>query len=146
MFYQVLQTTNLTLEPDDAPEQDVHCSTGVTETLLSGACWSPCSVIAVVMLQPVFPSHLQGLWLHLCDHLASTARAIVLPACGLGLDLPAFPLSSDSGHCPVPAMLLQPCFQPGLWSKPEFRVAVTSTREICPISITDITLDSKVYL
>ncbi|KAK1343388.1 hypothetical protein QTO34_016168 [Cnephaeus nilssonii] len=38
-----------------------------------------------------------------------------------------------TGHCPGPAKLLQPCFQPGLWSKPGFRVILTSARAICPV-------------
>lgn len=40
-----------------------------------------------------------------------------------------------TGHRPAPAKLHQPCFQPGLWSKPGFRVPLTSARAICPVPL-----------
>lgn len=79
------------------------------------------------MLHLVFAYSLQELLPDLSNSSAPASRQAELqwPWPNLG----AFP-PPVTGHRPLPASFLQPCFQPGLWSKPGFGVVPTAAREI----------------
>lgn len=108
-----------TLHPQDAQERMCIMAVRVTEMLLSRLPLHN----GDSMLHLVFAYTLQALLADLRQSYRFT-----WPWRDLGALSPPV-----TGHCPASAKLLQPCLQPGLWSKTGFRVVLTSERAICPV-------------